>query len=367
MEPRPATFLDAAHIRLRGRTLLYFGGCNYLGLSWNSSVRRALAAAAKHGPLQPGASRATTGEQGAYRGFERRLAQFFRVGGAAFVSTGYLAPIAACQTLSKEITHVLLDGGAHPCVADGARLTGRPVFRFRQGNLADLKRTIAKLPRRACPLIACDGVLGACGGISPLDAYLAALPPSGLLLVDDAHGAGVVGPGGRGAVAEFGLCSSRVVQTISLAKAFGVAGGAVLGSAELAAAVRSRAAACVGSTSPLLPVAAALEASLEIVRRNPQLVGRLQSRARLLHEQVQEIGRITGDPRTPVVAFSPASIEEAERLRRALLRADIFPPFIRYYGGPASGFFRFAVCAVHRPREIRLLARTIRIGVKSQH
>ncbi len=355
----PFTFLDATHVRLAGRRLLYFAGCNYLGLSWHSAVRRALARAAEGPMLQPGASRATTGEQTCYRQFERRLARVFSVENTAYVTSGYLAPIAACQSLRESVTHVLLDDHAHPCVSDGAVLTGKIVNRFPHADPGALRAAVRSLPRNARPLVACDGTYGIRGGVTPLDAYLDALPRRGFLLVDDAHGAGTVGPRGRGIVELFGLCDPRIIQTISLAKAFGVSGGAVLGSHERIVAVREKAAGFIGTTSPLRPVIAALEASLRIFQKHPQLFARLQSNVALLNHLLPGRAAIIGDPRTPVVGVFPTSLAQAEALRTALLRAEIFPPFIRYVTGPGTGFFRFALSALHTPAEIRLLARTI--------
>lgn len=370
MNRQPLRFLDATHVHFNGRELLYFGGGNYLGLSWHPAVRRACAKAARAGPLQTGASRATTGEHFAYRHLELRLARYFRVEDAAYVGTGYLAPIAATHVLRESITHVLLDDRAHACVVDAALVSGRTPIPFRHGDARDLRSRLKAISARAIPLVACDGTFGTRGGCSPLDAYLGALPRHGWLLVDDAHGAGAVGPVGRGVCAMFGLNDPRIIQTISLAKAFGVSGGAVLGGENFIARLRSKAEGFVGSTSPLLPAVAALDAALGVLEKSRRLVDRLQTNARRLHEELhrQTIpsrapanAEIISDPRTPVVGFYPTTPARAEKLRRALLRDGIFPPFIRYPGGPASGFFRFAVMAQHRQAEIQQLARTIRL------
>ncbi len=358
-------FLDPTHVRFAGRRLLYVAGCNYLGLAWHSTVRRALVRAAKDSMLQPGASRATTGEQTCYRQFEKRLARVFSVEDTAYVTSGYLAPIAVCQSLREGITHVLLDDHAHPCVADGVVLTGKKVSRFPHADPNALRAAVRCLPRNARPLVACDGTYGIRGGVTPLDAYLDALPRRGYLLVDDAHGAGTVGPRGRGIVKLFGLRDLRIIQTISLAKAFGVSGGAVLGSLERVGAIREKAAGFIGTTSPLRPVIAALEASLRVFQTQPKLVARLQSNATLLNQLLPKRAEIIGDPRTPVVGVFPTSRVQAEALRTALHRAKIFPPFIRYLTGPGTGFFRFAVSALHTPAEIRLLARTIAASLEN--
>ncbi|MFM8357758.1 MAG: aminotransferase class I/II-fold pyridoxal phosphate-dependent enzyme [Verrucomicrobiota bacterium] len=352
----PLEFLDATHVRAGRRTLLYCAGCNYLGLSFDARLRRSMSRAALAGSLQPGASRGTTGEQAAYRRLERRLARFFRAESALFTAVGYLAPLAVGQGLRELFTHVLLDQRAHASVADGVQLGGRPVRRFAASDPGALARALRALPREARPLVATDGTWGTRGGFNPVDAYLDLLPDRGWLLVDDAHGAGTVGPGGRGWCAALGLQDPRLVQTVSLAKAFGVQGGAVLGGRAAVNQIRHHAASVMGTTSPLLPTVAGVEAALRIVagRRSP--VGRLQANLRLFQDLLPDHPRLLRDARSPILAIEPSDAREGARLYQALLSAGVHPPRIRYLDGPASGFFRFAISARHTSGDLRRLA-----------
>ena len=102
-------FVDATHVRLGRHTFLYFGGCNYLGLSFEPSVRLAMQRVLERGPVQPGASRATTGDHWLYRQAEQVMARWFRVPVALLVNSGYLAPLAAVQALAVRCTHLLVD------------------------------------------------------------------------------------------------------------------------------------------------------------------------------------------------------------------------------------------------------------------
>lgn len=362
---RPLEFADATHVRQGRRLLLYCAGCNYLGLSFDIRVRRAMARAALAHALQPGASRATTGEQAACLQFEQDLARFFRVGSALFTAVGYLAPLAVGQGLREVFTHVLLDARAHACVADGGQLSGRPIQRFAAGDPASLDRALRALPRDSRPLVATDGTRGIRGGFNPVDAYLERLPDRGWLLVDDAHGAGTVGPGGRGWCAALGLRDPRLIQTVSLAKAFGVEGGVILGSHAAVQRIRARAAGVVGTTSPLLPKVAGAEAALRIVAGPRSPVARLQANLRLFHGLLPDHPAILRDPRSPILAIEPADAREAGRLAQALREAGIHPPLIRYLDGPPAGFFRFAISARHTAADLRRLARVVRQALAS--
>jgi len=356
----PLTFVDTSHVRVGSNTLLYFAGSNYLGLGHDPRVLEAMRRATATGMSQPGASRTTTGAHSSYDLAESSLAAFFRQPAAVLVPCGYLAPWAAVQALRPLITHVFLDYQAHACVSDAAVLARMPIVTFRNGDAADLAKRLRALPSNARPLVLTDGTYGTRGGIAPLPDYLALLPKRGWLLVDDAHGAGTVGPVGRGAVAHFGLRDKRIVQTISLAKAFGVGGGAVLGTLSFIEAVKREAAAFIGSTSMPLVVPGGVMASLKILTAEPDRILRLQESARKLHSLLPTHAELSNDPRTPVTALLPANARRKATMQRALLKAGIFPSFIHYLRGPADGFFRLAISSAHTSAEVETLAGAIR-------
>lgn len=364
--PGSLRLVDATHVRVGGRRLLFFAGSNYLGLTWHPILRRAMAPALKAGAIHWNGSRATTGEHPAYRELESVIARFFRADDAALVSSGYAAPIAACQGLREEYSHVLLATDAHACVVDGARLSGKPTIRFSPSEDGDLRRRLAKLPRNARPLIATDGTYGVRGGVAPLAHHLAALPQRGWLLVDDAHGGGAVGPGGRGAIALLSLRDPRIVQTFSLAKAFGVAGGAVVGAGELIDTVRAKASIFVGSTGMPVAVAAAATAAVRLVASSPGRVRRLQENARLLHRRLAHRPEVKNDPNTPAFGIHPSSPQQAAALPVALLAVGILPSWIRYLRGPSDGLFRFALCSEHTSAQVLQLAAAIERGLDAR-
>jgi len=340
-------------------------GCDYLGLSDDPVIRRAWLEASAIGPLQTGASRATTGDHPLYRHAEATIAGFLGEPAAVLTATGYLASLAVAQGLRDRATQVLVDGSAHNCVQDGARLSGLPVITFAPGDPKALRAALRGLPRSARPLVATDGVHGIRGGMAPLAEYLRALPVAGWLWVDDAHGLGSVGPTGRGSPEVFGLRDSRLIRSVTFSKALGVAGGAVIGEAALMEHLRSRAGAYLGSSAPPLAVAAAIAAAVGRVHRLPGRVRRLQDWAVRFSKALPARPEILNDPRTPVTAIHPGDAAQAQRLTEALSRAGFIPPWIRYPGGPGGGFFRIALKATHSRSQIDRLARAIRAGFKA--
>ncbi len=342
---------------------IVISGCDYLGLSDDAVIREAWLNASASGPLQTGASRATTGDHPLYRRAEKTIADFLNEPAAVLTATGYLASLAVAQGLRDQATHVVVDASAHNCVQDGARLSGLPILSFASGDARALRSVLSNLPPSARPLVATDGVYGIRGGMAPLNEYLLALPASGWLWVDDAHGLGSVGPTGRGSPEFFGLRDSRLIRSVTFSKALAVAGGAVIGDDSLMEHVRTRAGAYLGSSAPPLAIAAAITAAVVRVHRLPSRVRRLQELARRFSNALPSRPEILNDSLTPVTAIHPLDAAQAQRLTEALTQAGFVPPWIRYPGGPGGGFFRIALKATHSRSQIDRLSRAIRVGL----
>jgi len=342
---------------------IVISGCDYLGLSDDAVIREAWLKASANGPLQTGASRATTGDHPLYRRAEKTIADFLNEPAAVLTATGYLASLAVAQGLRDQATHVVVDASAHNCVQDGARLSGLPILSFASGDARALRSVLSNLPPSARPLVATDGVYGIRGGMAPLKDYLEAVPASGWLWVDDAHGLGSVGATGRGSLEFFGLRDSRLIRSVTFSKALGVAGGAVIGDASIMEHVRTRAGAYLGSSAPPLAIAAAITAAVVRVHRLPGRVRRLQELARRFSNALPSRPEILNDSRTPVTAIHPRDAAQAQRLTEALTQAGFVPPWIRYPGGPGGGFFRIALKATHSRSQMDRLSRAIRVGL----
>jgi 7-keto-8-aminopelargonate synthetase-like enzyme len=358
----PLQQVDRVFVRFGGRRLLYFGGCDYFRMASHPLVLRAAQSALDGPGLNVAASRSTTGNHSLYGRLENELARFFGREDAALVSNGYASNLAFAQAVAGEVTHVFLDSRAHGALRDAAQwLAGsasrnRPlVAEFAHRNAADLRRLMRPLPRSARALVMTDGMFSHDGSLARLAEYLDVLPAAGWLLVDDAHGAGTVGARGRGTPEQCGINHERVVQTISLSKAFGVYGGAVLGPREVIQRVREQSRAFNGNTPLPLPLANAALTSLKLLKRDVSYRQRLTANARLLRHNLELPA--DGDYVSPIVPIHPAKDDQA-RLRRALLRAGIFPCFIAYAGSP--GYFRFVVSSEHTTEQLALLAKVLK-------
>ena len=351
--------VNRTEVRVRGRTLAYFAGCDYFRLASHPAVLTALRDGAEQFGLNVAASRQTTGNHALYERLEKRLARFFGSARAVLISNGYLTNLVVAQALAGEFTHALVEARAHASLQDAAAMLGCPVVTFAHRDVGDCARALKQMGKPAKPILLTDGVFAHDGSLAPLAAYAKLLPRSGRLLVDDAHGAGVLGRRGRGAVELAGLGCERVIQTVTLSKAFGVYGGAVLASRDVCERIIERSRIFTGNTPLPLPLANAALASLAVFQRDQLMRARLARNIQQVKAALRAAGLAMDDSPSPIIAVTPHAAGHTRRLRCALLAVGIFPSFIRYPGGPASGYFRFALSSEHTLVQLHALTKVL--------
>jgi glycine C-acetyltransferase/8-amino-7-oxononanoate synthase len=360
-EPEPLQFVGLNEVRLRRRTLVYFSGCDYFRLARDPRVARAAISSLKKNGLNVAASRRTTGNHKIYAQLETELAKFFHAETALVLPDGYFAPIAAAQALAGEFTHAFVDELAHGALHDAARMLDCPVKKFRHRAAADLAKLIAKCGRNARPIILTDGMSAHDGSVAPLREYLEILPPRGMILVDDAHGAGVLGGQGRGSLEHAGVSRERIIQCATLSKAFGAYGGAVLASRGLREKILARSWAFIGTTPLPPPLAGAALASLKILRREPARRKKLFQNLFYLRKKLRAAGWEISETPGPIVRLPALPEKQTADLKSRLLLAGIYPPFLKYGGSSAQGIFRFVISSEHTRAQLDKLAAVLTI------
>lgn len=345
------TPLDATHVQdERGAKLIYFGGCDYFRLSWHPKIRQALRMGIGRYGVTVAASRKTTGNHVLYETLEVELAKFFGAKSAVLVSNGYMAAMTLAQGLSGTFAHALIDVRAHASLWDATAFLGCPTTTFEHGQTADVARHVKRLLAEgtARPLILLtDGMFAHDGSVPPLKAYRKALPDNAMLLVDDAHGGGVLGANGRGAIELEGIGRAGVIQTVTLSKAFGVYGGAVLCDGAVRRCLLDRSRIFTGNTPLPLPWAAAALEALKLLGPGSELRSKLRANARRVKESLGKAGMRGIDTPGPVVSVRPENVHRTAELKHKLLKAGIYPSFVVYPGGPEGGHFRFAISSAH--------------------
>ena len=351
-EPEPLQQVERTFVRLGKRKLSYFSGCDYFRLASHPRVSAAVRAGLRQYGLNVAASRLTTGNHALYLELEGCLREFFGAEDALLVSTGYVTNLVVGQALAGKFSHALLDEHSHPSLGDAARFLDCPVLSFRHRSAEDAGRAVRRCGPGAKLILLTDGMFSRDGSAAPLAEYRRVLPQDATILVDDAHGGGVLGASGKGAVEQAGVSRRRLIQTVTLSKAFGSFGGAILGTAELRQRILDHSRLFVGSTPLPLPLAHGAMEALRLLGRDQTLRQRLNANAAYLKEALRKRGLALAQTPGPIVMLPPLPKARTARLRRDLLAAGIFPPFLKYPGGPPSGYFRFVVSSEHRRRQL---------------
>jgi 8-amino-7-oxononanoate synthase len=343
---------------LNGRRVLCMASNNYLGLAAHPEVVDAAADAARGYGAGSGSARLITGGNILHDELEARLAAFKGCESALLFSSGYLANLGAVSALVGRGDAVFSDELNHASIIDGCRLSRADVHVYRHadaGHLADrLAAWRQAVPADARALVVTDSVFSMDGDIAPLPDIVSACERHGaILMVDEAHATGVVGPGGRGAVAGFGLEGRVGVVMGTLSKSLGAAGGFIAGSADLCAFLRNRARSFIFDTALPPPTAAAALAALSIVEREPERSVRARRLAARLAAGLRSAGYNAPDPAAavlPVVIGEPdaAMALSARLLDLGVLVTAIRPPTVP----PGTSRLRATVMATHTDAEI---------------
>ncbi|HUE37595.1 MAG TPA: pyridoxal phosphate-dependent aminotransferase family protein [Candidatus Acidoferrum sp.] len=356
----PLQQIGGSRIRWRGRELIYFSGCDYFRLAELPAVLKAAAEGLKKFGLNVAASRVTTGHHKIYEVLEGELANFFGAEDALLVPNGYMTGIIVAQALAGEFSHALLDERAHPALLDAAEQLGCPTLKFKHRDAEDFARAVARCGKGARLMALTDGMFSADGSVAPLKAYLKCMPRDGLMVVDDAHGAGVLGRRGQGTVEFEGVGRSRIIQCVTLSKALGVFGGAILGTRELREKVFERSRAFIGSTPLPLSLANAAVRSVKILReKGTDLRRKLNENADYVRTALREAGVKFYETPGPIIALFPKEPAQTEALKRHLPAAGIFPPFFRYPGF-GYGWFRFMISSGHSRAQLDKLIKVLK-------
>ncbi|KND36267.1 8-amino-7-oxononanoate synthase [Streptomyces acidiscabies] len=310
--------------------LLDLASNDYLGLARHPEVTEGAARAARTWGGGATGSRLVTGTTELHAELERELAEFCGAETALVFSSGYAANLAAVTALAPEGTLVLSDAGNHASLIDGCRLARGTVQVVGHADPEAVRKTLRTYDGEA--IVVSDTVFSVDGDAAPLDRLAAACREAGAgLVVDDAHGLGVIGDGGRGAPYAAGLAGADdVVVTVTLSKSLGSQGGAVLGPAKVIDHLVNAARTFIFDTGLAPAAAGAALAALRLLRREPERAQRARSVAGELHDRLTAAGLDAVRPDAAVVSVRAPSPEAAVRwaadCRTAGLAVGCFRP-----------------------------------------
>ncbi len=351
-------------VLLDGRPVLLLCSNNYLGLADHPRVREAAAEAAMRYGAGSGASRLISGNMTIHRRLEEALAAFKGAEACLLFGSGYLANSGVVSAIAQEGDVVFSDALNHASIIDGCRLSRAETFVYDHCDVGHLEWGLRQAEGRGA-LIVTDSVFSMDGDVAPLrDIVDLAQRYDARVMVDEAHGTGCVGPGGRGLVAELELADEVDVIVGTLGKALGSYGAYVLCGEGMAKLLINTARTLIFSTALPPPSVAAAIAALELLREQPRRVEKLQRNSRVLREALAESGITVPDGQSPIVPLIVGEADAAVAASERALEHGIFAPAIRPPTVPAgTSRLRLAVMASHTKTELREAAAVLAASV----
>ncbi len=345
---------QGAWLKVDGKRVLNFCSNNYLGLANDERLRRAAQDAIERFGVGPAAVRSIAGTLSLHLELERRLAEFKRAEATISFQSGFNSNLATIPALVGKEDVIFSDELNHASIIDGARLSGAKIVRYTHNDAEGLEDAITRTNGYRRAIIVSDGVFSMDGDMAPLPQIVEVAERHNLILmVDDAHGEGVLGRGGRGIVDHYNLHGRVDVEVGTTSKAFGVVGGYVAGKKEIVEWLRQRGRPFLFSSAVTPADAAACLAVVDILDASDDLVSRLWENTRYFQREMQQLGFNTGQTQTPITPVMLREASLAQKFSRALFDNDVFAMAIGYPTVPqGKARIRVMISAAHSREDL---------------
>lgn len=333
---------------VEGKRMIMLGSNNYLGLTSHPKVKEAAVAAVKKYGSGCAGSRFLNGTLDIHVQLEEKLASFFRKDGALTFSTGYQTNLGIISSLCGKDDVILIDKLDHASIIDACRLSFAEVKKFRHNDMASLEHLLKENGKRG-KLVVVDGVYSMEGDIAPLDQIVPLCRKYGArLMVDDAHGVGVLGKTGRGTAEHFGLEKEVDVIMGTYSKSLASIGGFVVADADVIHYMKHTSRPLIFSASPPPASVASVMAALEVIDEEPELREQLWRNTNKMMKAFKEMGYDTGLAATPIIPLLMGEMDRAFMMWKILSEAGVFVnPVVPPATQPGRCLIRTSYMATH--------------------
>ena len=352
---------------INGKRVLMFSSNNYLGLANHPGLKKASMDAALYYGTGSGGSRLISGSMEVHRTLEKELALFKGTDGALLFSSGYHANVGAVSALAGEGDLILSDEFNHASIVDGCRLSRGEVRVYKHGDMNSLKEILRRSSRFKQRLIVTDSVFSVDGDIAPLpDIVDLAEKYSALVMVDDAHGTGVLGKKGKGAIEHFGLEGKVEIQMGTLGKALGSFGAYIAGSEDLIHYLVNKTRSLLYTTALPPSVCGSALAALKILGERPELVSKLRNNANYFRKGMRDLGYPISESGTPILPLILRDPFVTMNMARSLFDEGVYVQGIRPPTVPkGTSRLRITLMASHTREQLDFGLRALKkIGKK---
>jgi len=321
---------QGAWIDVDGARVLNLCSNNYLGLAGDERLKSAAKAAVDKFGAGPAAVRSIAGTLTLHGELEAALAAFKGVEAALSLQSGFMANLAVIPALAGEGDEIFSDELNHASIIDGCRLSHATKTRYAHGDAADLRAKLGA-SKAGTKLVITDGVFSMDGDLAPLDKVVEAAEEFGaIVMVDDAHGEGVLGRGGRGIVDHFGLHGRVDIEIGTLSKAFGVVGGYIAGRRRIIDFLIQKARPFLFSSATTAADTAACIAAVGVLEESGSLVDKLWENAYYFQGKMREARFDLGTTKTPITPVMTGDVTAARKLSANLMEEGVFAQAIGF-------------------------------------
>ena len=349
-------------ITIEGRRFICMASNNYLGMANHPTVKRAAIGAIEQWGVGAGAARLISGTMTPHDQLERDLARFKQVEAALTFGTGYTTNLGLIPALIDRNGLILADRYCHASLIEACRLAKATLRVFHHNDVEHLQTLLKKREKDRPTLVVTEGVFSMDGDLAPLpDLLTLCRQHEAALVIDDAHGTGVMGKNGRGTIEHFGLNPQDVIQMGTLSKAIGTGGGYIAGTADLKEYLLNTAKAFIYTTAQPPAIAAAASAAIRIIQHEPDRLERLRKNRDTLHASLTGLGFQLTETQSPILPIIVKSSETALKMSQALYEAGIYVPAIRPPTVPKnSSRLRLTVSSEHTEEQLETVVTAFR-------
>jgi 8-amino-7-oxononanoate synthase len=359
--------VDGNYVWVEGRKILMVGSNNYLGLFDDQSVKQAVIDAVnKYGSSTCG-SRFLNGTYSLHVEIEEKLAEFMQKEEALTFSTGFQTNLGVVSAVAGRNDVIIIDRMVHASIMDAVRLSFADVVKYRHNDMADLEDKIKRVPDEKGKLIVVDGVFSMEGDMSNIpEVVRIGKKYNARIMVDDAHGVGVMGKGGRGSCEHFGMLDQVDLIMTTFSKSFASLGGYVVGDSTIIQYIKHNARALIFSASITPAALAAVLKTLEIIQDEPWRRERLWEITRVMNKELTGMGYCTGNTETAIIPVFIRDFEKTFKLWQYLREYGIFTnPVVTPAVPPEDALIRTSFTATHTDEQLEFILEGFKKGGKA--
>lgn len=353
----PIQAVKGNRVVVDGREMIMVGSNNYLGLIDHPKVKKAAQEAIERYGVATCGSRFLNGTLDIHVELEERLARFTKKEAALTFSTGFQTNLGIISTLVDKDDYIIADRMVHASIIDACRLSYGNVVKFKHNDMNDLERILSSLPANGGKLIVVDGVFSMEGDMANLPEIIPLAKKYGArVMVDDAHGIGVLGKNGRGTAEHFGVEEDVDIIMGTFSKSFASLGGFVAGEKKVIQYIKHHARSLIFSASITPASVATALATLDIIENEPERRERLWAISEQMRRNFQALGFNTGDSQTQIIPIIVGEDEAAFMLWRLLREEGIFTTPTIYPAVPKGrALIRTSYSATHTDEDLKTI------------